>query len=192
MPVWQSGKTRMWSLLKPSLFVVRYSRILATCHYWARLSQQQGEKSPSAYINQSPNRRFHGSSCSRWSVQQPVVDHLETATVCIKTSKKLLWSLTCLAIRKWCVAQLTTGWLVTGTLVRLSMKHKVGFGVDDLKSFIVSCLLTLPSLINLYSITRNKKKILLVQWPCSSAPCNALHLSHINKHPMNRNKQTSR
>ena len=51
MPVWQSGKTRMWSLLKPSLFVVRYSRILATCHYWARLSQQQGEKSPSAYIN---------------------------------------------------------------------------------------------------------------------------------------------
>ena len=34
-------------------------------------------------------------------------------------------------------------WLVTGTLVRLSMKHKVGFGVDDLKSFIVSCLITL-------------------------------------------------
>ena len=56
MPVWQSGKTRMWSLLKPSLFVVRFSRILATCRYWARLSQQHGEKSPSAY-NQSISKQ---------------------------------------------------------------------------------------------------------------------------------------
>ena len=45
--------------------------------------------------------------------------------------------------------------LVTGTLVRLFMKHKVGFGVEDLKSFIVSCLVTLFWPINLYSITGN-------------------------------------
>ena len=110
VPAWQYGKTRMWPFLKPSLFVIRYSRILAHCHYWAQLLSIPATWGKIAErVYQSPNRRFHGSSCSRWSVQQPVVDHLETATVCIKTSKKLLWSLTCLAIRKWCVAQLTTG-----------------------------------------------------------------------------------
>ena len=193
MPVWQSGKTRMWSLLKPSLFVVRYSRILATCRYWARLSQQHGEKSPSAY-NQSISKQAVPwfnlfevvcSAACRGSSRNSYCMH--------QNLKKAALESYLLGYKKMVRCTTDNWWLVTGTLVHLSMKHKVGFGVDDLKSFIVSCLLTLPSLINLYSITRNKKKkILLVQWPCSSAPCNALHLSHINKHPMNRNKQTSR
>lgn len=158
MPVWQSGKTRMWSLLKPSLFVVRYSRILATCRYWARLSQQHGEKSPSAY-NQSISKQAVPwfnlfevvcSAACRGSSRNSYCMH--------QNLKKAALESYLLGYKKMVRCTTDNWWLVTGTLVRLSMKHKVGFGVDDLKSFIVSCLLTLPSLINLYSITRNKKK----------------------------------
>lgn len=82
VPAWQCGKTTMWPILKPSLFVLKYWRNLATCHYWAQLSFPATWGKIPERVYQSPNRRFHGSSCSRWSVQQPVVDHFETATVC--------------------------------------------------------------------------------------------------------------
>ena len=79
-------------------------------------------------------------------------------------------------------------------LVRLSMKHNVGFRAEDLKSFIVSCLITLNhfpcQLICIPSRGTKNTTGPVTMFLCTMHCTASIPLQQT--HPMNKNKQTSR